>query len=158
MNPKWPPLASSRFGPSTAAPPAQWKESRFHGPNPAQAQSPKLRPDFLVTLGPDGTCQTERRAIGYRISSALTVPPALRWSGWRGRAFPAIHTSPEPRSVDRALSRRRRDRCGRAASGHTTLAPWAARAGTAPCPPGGWPSDGHGAVPARAGGGNAGSG
>src|SRR5450631_1529513 len=29
MNPKWPPLASSRFGPSTAAPPAQWKESRF---------------------------------------------------------------------------------------------------------------------------------
>jgi len=30
-NPRWPPLASSRFGPSTAAPPAQWKESRFHG-------------------------------------------------------------------------------------------------------------------------------
>src|ERR1019366_4976455 len=33
MNPKWPPLASSRFGPSTAAPPAQWKERRFSTPN-----------------------------------------------------------------------------------------------------------------------------
>src|ERR1017187_5932009 len=48
MNPKWPPLASSRFGPSTAAPPAQWKERRYiannaHWPNFRMADDPTFK-------------------------------------------------------------------------------------------------------------------
>src|ERR1039457_7501742 len=48
MNPKWPPLASSRFGPSTAAPPAQWKDTRYiannaHWPNFRMDDTPRMR-------------------------------------------------------------------------------------------------------------------
>src|ERR1035441_2079665 len=49
---------------------------------------PPRAQQFARAGGAAGTVAVEQHhglPFWYRISSALTVPPALRWSGWRGR-------------------------------------------------------------------------
>src|ERR1035437_779545 len=100
MNPKWPPLASSRFGPSTAAPPAQWKESRFFCPNLVgtrlarlQFNTVRLPRSNLRKLGaqfPDcrQTSRMDLRVLQAIVAASEVSRPGFHSTGIGGQVVP----------------------------------------------------------------------